>query len=107
MTSETGYNEAFVWVWMPDEIRPIVAGRLAAAGDQLVFNYGRSYLARKNAISLYEPELPLRSGPLPLLNGLRMPNCIRDAGAGRLGAARHHQSQTRRSPAGNRHSGTR
>jgi serine/threonine-protein kinase HipA len=79
MTSETGYNEAFVWVWMPDEIRPIVAGRLAAAGGQLVFNYGRSYLARKNAISLYEPELLLRSGPLPLLNGLRMPNCIRDA----------------------------
>jgi serine/threonine-protein kinase HipA len=79
MTSETRYEEAYVWVWLPGERRPIVAGRLAAAGDQLVFNYGRSYLTRKNAISLYAPELPLRAGTLPLLNGLRMPSCIRDA----------------------------
>ncbi len=42
-------------------------------------NYGRSYLARKDAIPLYEPELPLRSGILPLTAGLSMPNCIRDA----------------------------
>jgi serine/threonine-protein kinase HipA len=79
MTSEFGYNEAFVWVWLPGETQPLVAGRLAAAGNYLVFNYGRSYLARRNAISLYEPELPLKSGTLPLLNGLWMPNCIRDA----------------------------
>jgi serine/threonine-protein kinase HipA len=79
MTSKAGYKEAYVWVWLPDETRPVVAGRLAAAGDQLAFNYGRSYLDRENAISLYEPELPLRSGTLPLLNGLRMPSCIRDA----------------------------
>lgn len=58
---------------------PVVAGVLARAGDQLVFNYGRSYLARKNAISIYEPELPLKAGALPLLAGLSMPNCIRDA----------------------------
>jgi serine/threonine-protein kinase HipA len=79
MTSEAGYNEAFVWVWLPGETNPVVAGRLAANDDQLVFNYGRSYLARNNAISLYEPELPLQAGTLPLLNGLRMPNCVRDA----------------------------
>ena len=79
MISETGYKEAFVWVWMPGKIQPVVAGRLAAADNQLVFNYGRSYLERKNAISLYEPELPLRSGTLPLPNGLWMPSCIRDA----------------------------
>jgi serine/threonine-protein kinase HipA len=80
MTSDTGYREAFVWVWLPGETRPVVAGRLALTGDrQLVFNYGRSYLARENAIALYEPELPLRPGVLPLLSGLAMPNCIRDA----------------------------
>jgi len=56
-----------------------VAGRLSVAGDRLLFNYGRSYLARNNAIALYEPELPLRSGVLPLTPGLKMPNCIRDA----------------------------
>lgn len=79
MTSDPAPTEAFVWVWLPGETKPIVAGRLAAAGDQLLFNYGRSYLARKNAIPLYEPELPLKAGVLPLLNGLRMPSCIRDA----------------------------
>jgi len=79
MTSDTGSQEAFVWVWLPDETKPVVAGRLAATGDDVMFNYARSYLARKNAISLYEPELPLRTGVLPLLNGLHMPSCIRDA----------------------------
>jgi serine/threonine-protein kinase HipA len=79
MTSEKGPTEAFVWVWLPGEATPVVAGRLSGAGDRLHFNYGRSYLARNNAIALYEPELPLRNGVLPLTPGLKMPNCIRDA----------------------------
>jgi serine/threonine-protein kinase HipA len=58
---------------------PVVAGVLTRTGDRLVFNYGRSYLARSNAIPIYEPELPLKAGALPLLPGLSMPNCIRDA----------------------------
>lgn len=79
MTSDAAPKEAFVWVWLPGEIEPVVAGRLAVAGDHLLFNYGRSFLSRNNAIPLYEPELPLRPGVLPLLNGLRMPSCVRDA----------------------------
>jgi serine/threonine-protein kinase HipA len=79
MTSDPTYNEAYVWTWLPDQTKPVVAGLLSANGEQLVFNYGRSYLARKDAIPLYEPELPLRSGILPLLAGLNMPSCIRDA----------------------------
>ena len=79
MTSKSRYEEAFVWIWLPTETRPVVAGRLAAVGNQLVFNYGQSYLARKNAISIYDTELPLRAGILPLLDGLSMPSCIRDA----------------------------
>jgi serine/threonine-protein kinase HipA len=79
MTSESRYQEAYVWIWLPEETAPVVAGVLTRAGDQLVFNYGRSYLARSNAISIYEPELPLKAGALPLLPGLSMPNCIRDA----------------------------
>jgi serine/threonine-protein kinase HipA len=78
-TSEKKPTEAFVWIWMPGATKPVVAGRLFAVGDQLHFNYGRSYLARNNAISLYEPELPLRAGALPLTPGLTMPNCLRDA----------------------------
>ena len=79
MTSNSRDTEAYVWVWLQDKTEPVVAGRLTAANDQLVFNYGRSYLARDDAIPLYEPELPLNSGALPLLNNLSMPNCIRDA----------------------------
>lgn len=78
-TSEKRPAEAFVWVWLPDATAPVVAGRLFAEGNQLLFNYGRSYLARNNAMALYDPELPLRSGVLPLTPGLMMPNCIRDA----------------------------
>src|SRR5271154_7528198 len=77
--SEKNPTEAFVWVWLPGETTPVVAGRLFISGDLLLFNYGRSYLARNNAIALYDPELPLRSGILPLTAGLIMPNCIRDA----------------------------
>jgi serine/threonine-protein kinase HipA len=78
-TRQAAATEAYVWTWLPGETRPVVAGRLAAAGDQLVFNYGRSYLERRNAVALYAPELPLRPGTLPLVAGLRMPGCIRDA----------------------------
>lgn len=79
MTSEAAYEEAYVWVWLPGAVKPVVAGRLAKTDGQLVFNYGRSYLARTDAISLYEPELPLQAGFLPLTPGLDMPSCIRDA----------------------------
>ena len=77
-------NEAFVWIWLPGETEPVVAGRLEAENSKIVFNYGKSYLARVGdqppAISIYDPELPLKAGVLPLLPGLAIPGCIRDAG---------------------------
>ena len=82
MTSKKN-NEAFVWIWLPGETQPVVAGKLEVENSFLHFNYGKSYLERISdkppAISIYEPELPLESGVLPLPNGLEMPNCIRDA----------------------------
>ena len=82
MISESA-QEAFVWIWLPGETEPVIAGRLEAEGNRLLFNYGRSYLERIHdtppAISIYEPELPLRSGVIPPLPGLFMPSCIRDA----------------------------
>ncbi len=74
-----GPGETFVWAWLPGATEPVVAGRLARSGSQLVFNYGRSYLERPDAISLYEPELPLRAGALPVPTGMAMPSAIRDA----------------------------
>lgn len=79
MSSNGSYREAFVWIWLADAVDPVVAGKLTAEGDQLLFNYGKSYLARDNAIALYDPELPLQAGIIPLLPGLNMPGCIRDA----------------------------
>ncbi len=70
---------AFVWIWLPEETTPVVAGKLSSQGSIVVFNYGRSYLARKNAIPIYDIELPLKPGILPLLPGLSIPGCIRDA----------------------------
>ncbi len=76
------FNEAYVWVWLPNEVDPVVAGKLEADGENLLFNYGQSYLQRLNdgtgAISIYDAELPLKAGVLPLLDGLSMPGCIRD-----------------------------
>ncbi|SDI01117.1 type II toxin-antitoxin system HipA family toxin [Nitrosomonas sp. Nm132] len=76
-------KEAYVWIWLPDETEPVVAGRLEADNGHILFNYGKSYLERvrdtKPAIAIYEPELPLKPGVLPLPEGLSMPGCIRDA----------------------------
>ena len=76
-------NEAYVWIWLPNETQPVIAGRLEADNKTIVFNYGKSYLERINdnqaVIPVYEPELPLRPGALSLLKGLTMPGCIRDA----------------------------
>lgn len=78
-----GNKQAFVWIWLPGETRPVVAGRLEADKDHILFNYGKSYLARIGgqppAMPIYEPELPLQAGALPLPEGLTMPGCIRDA----------------------------
>ncbi len=72
-------DQAYVWIWLPGATEPVVAGLLARDGGELVFNYGRSYLARDNAMSIYTPELPLRPGIQRPLPGLNMPSCLRDA----------------------------
>lgn len=80
MTSDRRHDEAYVWIWPPGETQPVVAGLIARQRDgRLMFNYGRSYLARRDAISIYEPELPLRAGEIPLHDNMQMPSCIRDA----------------------------
>lgn len=83
MISKINDTQAFVWIWLPGEIEPIICGKLIIDGDYIRFAYGKSYLERislpKPAISIYKPELPLKKGHLPLLKGLTMPGCIRDA----------------------------
>ncbi len=78
MSSSPHYTQAFVWIWLPGATEPVVAGKLTQEGQSLLFNYGKSYLERHNAIPIYDQELPLEPGILPLAAGLNMPNCIRD-----------------------------
>ena len=56
ISNESGYSEAFVWIWLPGATEPVVAGKLTADADKLIFNYGKSYLNRnidKSYILLY------------------------------------------------------
>jgi serine/threonine-protein kinase HipA len=72
-------DNAFVWVWLPGETEPVVAGRLSMEGSRYIFNYGVSYLERANAIPLHEPELPLRRGRIDPLPNMALASCLRDA----------------------------
>jgi serine/threonine-protein kinase HipA len=78
MTSKPDHNEAYVWIWLPGVTEPVVAGRVWRDGDRLIFNYGRSYLDRADAIPIYEPELPLKRGAIVPEAGLVMAGCLRD-----------------------------
>lgn len=71
-------TEAFVWIWLPGALEPVVAGRIASQGRIYVFNYGRSYLERDAAIPIYSPELPLQRGAFTPKAPLDMASCLRD-----------------------------
>ena len=72
-------GEAYVWVWLPGAIEPVVAGRIKEVDGLYVFIYGQSYLRRNDGIPIYLPELPLKPGAQPPGDGLRMAGCLRDA----------------------------
>jgi serine/threonine-protein kinase HipA len=72
-------RRAFVWTWLPGAYEPVVAGRLDADGPMHTFTYARSYRQRPDAVSLYEPELPLMPGALLPADGLTIAGCLRDA----------------------------
>jgi serine/threonine-protein kinase HipA len=78
MTSDP--QTAYVWAWLPDASRPVVAGRIDADGSLFTFTYARSYRERENAVPLYEPELPLVPGTQRPTGGLTIAGCLRDSG---------------------------
>ncbi|MCB5190652.1 type II toxin-antitoxin system HipA family toxin [Methylobacillus arboreus] len=79
MISRKAANEAYVWIWLPGATQPVVAGLISRDGDRFLFNYGRSYLDRSDAIPIYEPELPLMRGIIPPKAGLTLASALRDA----------------------------
>jgi serine/threonine-protein kinase HipA len=73
-------SECFVWAWLPGQADPVPAGVLKERSGGLWFRYGRGYLARPDAISLYSPVLPLeRRWFGPAAPDIPMPGPIRDA----------------------------
>lgn len=77
MTSEP--QELYVWVWLPGQTSPVVAGLLETVGETYQFTYGTSYLDRTDAVALYLPELPLQRGRQRPPPGMRVAGCITDA----------------------------
>lgn len=71
-------DHLYVWTWLPGDTQPVVAGVARVRSGRMQFGYGRSYLSRGNAISLYGPELPLREGWTEPVGLLTMPGCLRD-----------------------------
>ncbi|WP_245670908.1 type II toxin-antitoxin system HipA family toxin [Nocardia flavorosea] len=77
---DTRRNDAYVWVWLPGRNGPVVAGRVQRYGNRYRFGYGRSYLERSDAISLYTPELPLVSGWQEPSGSMPIASVLRDSG---------------------------
>lgn len=77
------YTEAFVWMWPPGRTDPVPIGQLNAIGSNTFFSYLVSYYegyeTEDPPVSIFEPELPLELGQIPLNDGLSIPSCIRDA----------------------------
>ncbi|WP_084151853.1 type II toxin-antitoxin system HipA family toxin [Nocardioides halotolerans] len=86
-------GKAFVWLWPPGAADPVLAGRITETTGQhdntpvCTFTYDDSFLERPDAVSLFTPELPLRSGVFdptqpegpPSRDPLSIASCLRDA----------------------------
>jgi serine/threonine-protein kinase HipA len=79
-SEDAGPDDLYVWTWLPLATTPVVAGRINRRSDGTIrFAYGTSYLDLDVAVSLYEPELPLRYGWQNPQQGLKIASCLRDA----------------------------
>lgn len=77
MPSESA--RAYVWVWLPGFVEPVVCGVIEQRGELIAFAYAQSYLTRSDAVAVYVPELPLGRGLIDPPGGLRAAGVIRDA----------------------------
>lgn len=72
-------KSAFIWIWLPDQTNPVVAGQLMQQGDGYAFIYGKSYRERLDAMPLSPFELPLTDETFVPTGMKIMPSCVRDA----------------------------
>lgn len=73
-------KEAWVFVDMPIESAPVLAGRLVIGAGQGQFVYGKSYLARPDAFALDPVNLPLVSSTQQILGNDGVPAVLLDGG---------------------------
>jgi serine/threonine-protein kinase HipA len=70
-------EQVYVWIWLPGNEEPVPCGVLRAVGNRADFAYGRRYIERMGAISVYD-DLPLKAGAQqPRVDGLA--SSLRDA----------------------------
>mgnify|MGYP003423226264 FL=1 len=72
-------DQAFVWIWLPGEFNPIVAGLIKASGDIYQFRYAKSYLSNPLSIPLSPFELPLQAATFTPTGLNKIHSCLRDA----------------------------
>lgn len=75
----TRLDSAYVWLWLPGSETPVPIGQVSQHGGRLAFRYGPKYLARRDAIPVYGPELPLVQGWIAPPLDLEAPGCLDDA----------------------------
>jgi len=79
----------FVWIYLPEQATPVVAGRLSIdetpTGPLGRFVYGQSYLARPGAIPLDPVSLPLNNAAPPFTSLSGFPGVVLDACPDRWG----------------------
>jgi serine/threonine-protein kinase HipA len=74
-------RSAYVWIWLPDALDPVVCGRLDQVDGRIAFAYARSYLDRSLAVPIFGSELPLVRGYQYAISAQTngVPLCIDDA----------------------------
>ena len=79
ISKNNNHTECFIWIWLPEQITPVVAGKIALAENKYCFTYSQSYRARSDAIALSAFELPLQSGTFVPTGMNDIHSCLRDA----------------------------
>ena len=77
--AEQAPRAGYVWAWLPGATEPTLAGQVGRVDGVFQFRYAQAYLGHPHAISLFEPELPLRSGWIRPHSNMGIAGVLKDA----------------------------
>lgn len=72
-------QKAYVWIWLPEQAKPMLAGQITKQGQLHQFVYSRLYREYAQAIALSPLELPLQRGTFTPQGMNTLHSCLRDA----------------------------